>query len=51
MTEEEKDNIEKIKLKDVMSGIRAKLEKKQAKPLKFIKLSSRPDIKYNIKGA
>jgi len=51
MSEEEKGKIEKIKLKDVLSGLREKIGKKSARPLKLIKLSSWPGIKADIQKA
>lgn len=40
------EKIEKIKLKDVMAKLKEKIQKgKMEKPLKLIKLSSRPEIK------
>jgi hypothetical protein len=41
----DKDKTEKIKLKDVLDGLRAKIKKGDTRALRYIKLSSRPDIK------
>jgi hypothetical protein len=45
MKEKGKVNVEKIKLSDVLAGLRAKIKKGNVPSLKYIKLSSRPEIK------
>jgi hypothetical protein len=50
MVEVEKGKIHKIKLKEALAelSLRTKIVREK-KPLKFIKLSSRPEIKAEIK--
>jgi len=40
-----KDKVEKVKLREVLAGLRARIKKGDIQSLKYIKLSSRPDIK------